>query len=241
MIYIWIRSTLDWQDEAAFRAQLPPHLVEPVELWNSQFKLPYHLFRQRLHQIAEINHSRVEGAEVAEWDNIPDGALVVPVDDDDWFAPDLAATLAREREPGIPAYYWPSRFLEVPLHLRHQAGRIRRRLFPATPPVWLCTTNNYAMVKSAGNRLLLEKHGPASRWFLANMQSSVKKIERPLSLMNRTLGSATALDRKRAPFARGKMLLAYHRYRQLYRGKAPPELAWSQPYRDMMANLMREL
>jgi len=95
MIYIWIRKTLDWEDEAAFRAQLPPHLIEPVELWNDCFKLPFHLFRARLRQIASLNRSRVDGVACAPWDAIPDGALVVPVDDDDWFAPTLGTCLAR--------------------------------------------------------------------------------------------------------------------------------------------------
>ncbi len=241
MIYIWIRKTLDWQDEAAFRAQLPPHLIEPVDLWNDCFKLPFHLFRDRLRQIAALNHARVEGVICAHWDAIPEGALVVPVDDDDWFAPTLGTSLAGEVERGYAAFFWPSQFLQVPLDWRHEIGRIRRRIFPATRPVWLCTTNNYAMLKRPGVRPLLEQHVAASRWYLANMDTRIKNIQQPLSLMNRSLASTTAMDRKRGPLARQKMLLACHRYRRIYSRPASAELAWSQPYREMMSGLMEEL
>jgi hypothetical protein len=241
MIYIWVRATLDWQDEAAFYAQLPPRLTAMVKLWNSTFKLPFHLFRHRVREIASLNHSRVEGALRAEWDAIPEGSLVVPVDDDDWFAPDLANTLAGEQESAISGYYWRSHFLEVPVHLRHQAGRIRRRLLPSTPAVYLCTTNNYALVKQPGVEMLLQKHTHASHWFESNLDMAVKKIDEPLSLMNRSLGSSTSLEQKRPPFARAKLLLAWHRYRYLYRQSNNPDLAWSQPYQEMMRELMEEL
>jgi hypothetical protein len=241
MIYIWVRATLDWQDEAAFYAQLPPRLVDKVEIWNSTFKLPFHLFRHRVREIARLNHSRVEGALCAQWDAIPEGSVVVPVDDDDWFAPNLARVLAREQESGLSGYYWRSHFLEVPIHLRHQAGRIRRRLLPSTPPVFLCTTNNYAMVKQPGIELLVQQHTHASTWFESNLDTAVKKIDEPLSLMNRSLASTTSLKQKRPPFARAKMLLAWHRYRYLYRQSNNPDLAWSQPYQEMMRELTEEL
>lgn len=241
MIYIWIRSTLDWENEAAFKAQLSSRLVDAVELWNRTFNIPYHLFRHRLRQIAHLNHTRVDGAKCTEWEAIPDGNLVVPVDDDDWFAPGLATTLAREQEEGISAYFWPSNFLEVPVHLQHQAGRIRRTLFPSTPNRFLCTTNNYAMVKGPEIQALLRKHTHASLWFESNMNSAVKEIGEPLSIMNRTLGSVTSLAQKRPPFAREKLLLGLHRYRHVYSKRASPELAWSQLYREMMAALIQEL
>ena len=52
MIYLCIRQTTDWADEAAFRAQLPPLYAPTVQLWNDTFNIPYHLFRHRVRQIA---------------------------------------------------------------------------------------------------------------------------------------------------------------------------------------------
>jgi len=241
VIYIWVRSTLDWQDEAAFKAQLPAHLEEPVALWNRTFRLPYHLFRARVREIARSNHERVAGARCAPWEEIPDGALVLPVDDDDWFAPEIGSVLAREQEAGIELYYWPSRFLEIPVNLQHQAGRLRRRVRPDTPPRWVLTTNNYAMVKRPGTQLLLRKHVRASLWLADNPGHPAKVLTAPLSLMNRTLASQTAMDRKRGVLARQKLLLAAYRYRRLYRRSVAPELGWATPYLQMMSALMAEL
>lgn len=240
-IYIWVRTSVDWQDESAFRAQLFPKVAQSVQLWNRTFRLPFHLFRHEVREIARLNLARIEGAVCAHWDAIPDGALVVPVDDDDWFAPELAAVLARELAPGMSGYHWPSRFLEIPIHLRHEADSFRRALLPGKAPFWLCATNNYALVKTPDNQALMQRHTRASEWFTARRGKSVKEIGVPLSLMNRTLGSTTALSYKRPPCARWKLLLACHRYRRLYGRVASPDLAWSQPYRDMMQRLMAAL
>jgi len=80
------------------------------------------------------------------------------------------------------------------------------------------------MLKRPGMHPLLEQHTAASRWYLANMDSSVKKIREPISLMNRTLASTTAMDRKRGPLARQKLLVAFHRYRRIY--SRPPVSSW---------------
>lgn len=241
MIHIWTRATLDWQDESAFRAQLPPSLAEPVHLWNRVFRLPFHLFRHRVRQIALTNHSHIAGAVCADWDEIPDGSVVIPVDDDDWFAPELGQALAQTLAPRWQAYLWPARFLEVPLHLRHEMGTLRRRLFPNTPNRYLFCTNNYAMPKTGDNKFLLGGHTRADAWFKSNPEAQVKRLQIPLSLMNRTLGSTTTLREKTGPLAKTQLLLAARRYSKLYQRPTSAELAWSRPYRDAMAELMEEL
>lgn len=241
MIYIWIRLTLDWTDEAAFRSQLHADIIDQVELWNRTFKVPYHLFRQRLKEIARTNLARVEGTVCAEWENIPDGSLVIPVDDDDWFAPELGRKLAEALNSNHAAYYWPAHFLQIPIHLRHQIGLFRRYLFPSVPRRHLCITNNYAMLKTPDNKVLLEKHLQATRWFESHLETEVREISDSLSIMNRSLGSLTSLREIRPPFARDKLLLRYRRYQHLYDGEMSPGLNWSHPYREMMAALMQEL
>ena len=72
--------------------------------WNDTFNISYQRFRHRVEQIAQLNHSRVEGAVVSEWDEIPDGALVMPVDDDDWFVPGAAQALEAELDPEAIGY-----------------------------------------------------------------------------------------------------------------------------------------
>jgi hypothetical protein len=76
--------------------------------WDATFTVPYRAFRSELRRIAHLNLSSVEGATCAAWDAIPDGALVAPVDDDDWFAPDLVTVLGARHDPEAVAYRWPS-------------------------------------------------------------------------------------------------------------------------------------
>lgn len=92
-LHICLRRTVDWGDEPAFRAQLDPAFAPKVNAWNATFPLPYHLFRQELRWIAQANLEKVEGAVLCRWEEVPEGALVAPVDDDDWFAPHLVEVI----------------------------------------------------------------------------------------------------------------------------------------------------
>jgi hypothetical protein len=155
VIYLWVRTSVDWSDEAAFLRQVQPAFMPSVTLWNEAFTMPSHVFRGRVRTIARPNLSRVEQTTCADWDAIPDGAIVLPVDDDGWFAPDAA--IAIERDPQAVAYRWPSSFVQVPIDWHIAVGLARRRLLPRTPPVWFCSTNNYAVVEVA----LRVTHGSA--------------------------------------------------------------------------------
>ena len=245
MIYIWIRRTLNWADEEEAAAQITdPWLKEKLPLWNATFNISYQRFRHRVAQIADLNHSRVEGAVRADWDQIPDGALVLPVDDDDWFASGAARALDAERDPGAAGYLWASRWIEVPIDLGHRLQLLRRRIVPSTPPKWLCGTNNYAMVKGPGAKDLLGHHLRASRWFgdeLTRGNGRVKRIAGELSLANRTLASQTTLSQRKHVIRRSELIRKYRRYRRLYKRPLPPDLAWCRPYVEMMADLMDEL
>ena len=96
-VFLCVRRTIDWRDET----KIDPGFRPKVEAWNATFPMPYPVFRQRLKEIAAANLARVEGATVADLAAVPPGAIVAPVDDDDWFAPDLAAEL-RRAEPTPP-------------------------------------------------------------------------------------------------------------------------------------------
>ncbi|MEM1112442.1 MAG: hypothetical protein AAGI11_11095 [Pseudomonadota bacterium] len=241
MIYIWVRRTVDWNDSEAVSAQLPSDLVEPVAVWNDCFSVPFHQFRQRVCDIARINHAQVHGAVCCEWDAIPDGELVLPVDDDDWFSPDIGLRLLAAREEQSASLTWRSSFLEVPISVRHQIGRARRRLIPATPQRYVLTTNNYAMAKGADTYALLKKHSEADRYFKLKQGAGFERLDARLSIMNRTMGSRTALRQKRAPFLKQKLLLSYYRYRWLYTRNLSAELKWAQPYQNMMNELLQAL
>jgi hypothetical protein len=237
VIWLVVRETTDWGDAEGVRAQLPAGFVPVVDLWDATFTLPYHLFRVELKRIAERSWSRVEGARVVPRGEVPTGAVVVPTDDDDWFAPTLAEAI--RGGAGGAGWRWPSRFLEVPISLRHRLGRIRRRLFPATPSKWLCTTNNYAFAEGAVPDGLLDSHMAASRWFAAHADR-IAVLEEPLSVMNRSLASRTTLSFG-GRMTRARLLRRWRSYRRLYASPPPADLAWSAPYVEAMAELMERL
>jgi hypothetical protein len=244
VIYIWVRRTLDWSDEEAALAQLTGTLRPKADLWNATFTMSYQRFRFRVAQIADLNHAQVEGAVRAQADEIPDGAIVLPVDDDDWFAPTTASMLEREVDPAIDGYVWPSRWVEVPINLHHRLGLIRRRLIPSTPAMWICTTNNYALRKTPSTEPILGSHVKASRWFERELQDAtgrVRRLDTARSIANRTLASQTSLGLSKPTIALSTLLRKYRRYRRLYRRPPPPGFDWCQPSLDLMAELMAEL
>jgi hypothetical protein len=243
VIHIWLRATVDWEDEDAFWAKVPPEFKPTVERWNATFDMPFHMFRRRVREIAALNHSRVENAVWASWDEIPDGARVVPVDDDDWFAPHLGRVLESEwdSEPGI---HWTGSWVGVPVEFGHRIHLIRRALFPFTRPIWTCQTNNYGVVKRPGVQPLLASHQRACEWFDGPGRQAVKRIRPRLSVHNRTMGSITSLrpHRRRGELDRTRLVRRLGYFRLLYR--RPPwgrGLVWCRPYLAMMADLMDEV
>jgi hypothetical protein len=169
--------------------------------------------------------------------------LVLPVDDDDWFAEDIGVTLEKARDERRVGYRWESSFLEIPIDLGHRLHLWKRRVF-RTPPKWICTTNNYAIVKSAESEPRFRSHIRASEWFHRHTEN-IRTIGSGLSVMNRTLASRTSLGMmhpETCKVIRPRVLLEkYLKYRALYREPVAPELAWCTPYVRMMDDLMNEL
>lgn len=245
MIYIWVRRAVDWDHGEAALDQITDHWLKPkIVLWNATFNVSYQRFRHRVAQIAELNHSKVAGAVRAHWEEIPDGALVIAVDDDDWVAPCAARVLEQAHDSGVIGYLWESRWIEVPIDLRHRLHRFQRRLLPQTPPKWICAANNYAMAKGPETQQLLASHVRASHWFEPRLRAgdeTVKKLAAELSLANRTLASQTSLRGMKPTMSRSQLLRKYRRYKSLYENPSPEAPPWCRPYAKMMSDLMAGL
>lgn len=241
-LFLCVRKTLDWSDEAAVEAGLDPGFRPKLLAWNAAFTIPYHRFRQRLKEIAEASLRAVEGAVVARFDEVPDGAIVAPIDDDDWFAPDLARRLAAERAGGARLFLWTSHLLEA----RTERNPLRWLLGGRAAPRpdgsrHLCGSNNYAFVKGAAPGELLPSHVRASGHFAARA-GETRRIDYAGSVQNRNLSSQTVLGWRRPTIGPARLLRRYRRYRRLYRRvELPPALLWARPHVDAMAALMDAL
>jgi hypothetical protein len=239
LLHICVRRTLPWHDEAAVAAALVPNMRPKVELWNATFNLRYPAFRLRLTRIARENLSRIENAKLARLEETPPGALVVPVDDDDWLSPEIGSRLLAEPDPSPHGYHWNRYILEAPRHPRRWPWARERRA--ADTSRYTCGSNNYAIRNLPELAAAISSHVKASEHFDGN-PSRVKHLDASLSLQSRNLASQTTLGKRVSELTRDELIEKFRGYRALYdRVRLPRELAWAQPSVIAMAELMHEL
>jgi hypothetical protein len=237
-IYICIRRTIDWADERAVEAELLPEMRPKVAVWNAIFAMPYHVFRHRAKEIAARNLGAVAGVQIAPREEIPVGSVIVPVDDDDWFAPDLALHLQRAWTTETRGCYWRRFVLEARTGMRWRALFGRR--WETDHSRYMCGTNNYAVLNIDGWSKAVTGHTGASRLFEAS-SDEIAHIPAMLSIQSRNISSQTVMGWRRPTITPGTLRRRFRRYRRLYaQADLPGELGWAAPYMSMMAELMEE-
>lgn len=234
--YICIRRTLDWEDEALVQEGLRPDFRPKFDAWNATFDVPYHTFRHRLKQIARLSLERVVDATCASLDEVPPGGIVVPVDDDDWLAPDLANRIRQAYDPSVRVILWSLHLIELPRRTTLRFWPVRWR-----EPRLRCSTNNYAIQNLPELRPLFSSHMRATEYSMRH-SDQIARLPDTLSIQNRNMSSQTAMAWRQPSITREQLITSYRRYRTLYDSLAlPPELAWARPYVDSMAELMRNI
>lgn len=242
-IHICLRQTVDWSYEAAFLTQLDPGFAPKVHIWNRTFSLPYHAFRLELRQLAQANIEAVAGAVRSPWDEVPEGGLVVPVDDDDWFSPQLVKIIQTAVTPDMVGLHWRQSALKVPINTGHRLRLLQRRLIPSMSPRWLCATNSYLIRNGQVDPSCFISHVAASRWFPQQSPDRIRLLPKRLNLHHRSQASITSLNFGKPSISARQLRRRERSYSRLCRRSQalPEELGWAIPSQQRMDALMDRL
>jgi hypothetical protein len=233
-VRLMVRTSADWRsmDPAAFKSQSDQTPTKPIgaavqgdvfELWDQAFVMPFFDYRAALQDLATETHARA-GADVVsvgldeevrwhssfeEWWRSQDEEILVTVDDDDFFQPDLGL-LGEQFDDGVNLVLWPQVILGF-----FKGSSLSFKWAPM--PVTL--QNNWAIRKSfltanfssEGGRHLLAHHAFANekladvlgidnerlalRRLRALVHPSVKFISPPFGLHNAHIGSISVLTK----------------------------------------------
>jgi hypothetical protein len=240
-----VRRTLDWGSEAFTPDWLVPELQAKCRTWGETFEMSYPAFRQRLKDIALENHARVEDAMHTPFEEIPEGDLVVPTDDDDWFAPSVVHEIRAAWQPDAEGCLWHRQVISASRRSPKRQGWLRMRT-KKMGGHHSCATNNYAIVKRSDRRRpdmqrMVTGHTRAAEFVDAHPRR-FPKVRKWLAIQNRSMASKTALQRKQLTTTREELVERYERYRAVYADwPLSPELQWARPCLDLMAALMDEI
>ena len=210
--HIVIRETLDWK-RVSYDQLVSPFIQETARLWDSVFRLGYMACRDRIKTIAlranggwaHVRLVQPGGPEAFDLGAIRPEDMVLLCDDDDWYAPQLAARLAAlaERRRVV---IWPDAvfgFLALWSHFKHECPlmvRLHERRLDAPREQFTVRTNNYAIPGA----LILDRpglltscwgHGGADRLVTELKELPTTTLPLPLSIANRHPCSQMVLRR----------------------------------------------
>jgi SAM-dependent methyltransferase len=264
-VVLYIRTNLDWgslteenflrQEEysnsaRAMSADQKQAFLKAIRLWNRTFSLSYFTYRQRLKEIAELSWTRIRDLDLivrrqdlfTVLDHL-DQFIVLPVDDDDWFHPDIANVLRQHWRDDVDAFHWPDGlYRSVPFQDRFQQTMSQERLVLRHWPGDFAT-NGYALTRAGFSRCdlqtkrrVLSFHWAAGKTF-HQPGFTRRLLDQPLSASNKSLASATNLKalNRRADVVRN----APHLKRRTT--NIPHQLRWAQEYVALTERLNESL
>jgi hypothetical protein len=210
-VVIVMRSCPDYDklDNQSFAHQFGKRFILSAELkacsendvlkvWSKVFALPYLMYRKELAKIASSAHNAtglktVRGEEefLPWYENTSSDDIVVPVDDDDWFRPDISR-IAEQFDECTNLVYWRKiTFKNYNSCKIYSSFRFR------------LASNNWAIRKSwldqqgvdRAQSLILGSHVHAEKYVVANMNMQfVKGVDECWSIYNRHCGSLALLQ-----------------------------------------------
>lgn len=180
-IVILRRNYCDWQTE-----QLWPKALPYEERWNREFRVTYRDYRHAIQKLADEARSLIPGAvfeNININDNIKTGTFYIPVDDDDFFRPDILEVVRQKTDDKTLFAAWKSVTFKDGLCKIDK----ERKAFQ------FCETNTYGFLAQTHKSGKLYRHNEAEFVF---RKAKVTVIDQPLSVINQTPASFSAIEYK---------------------------------------------
>jgi len=257
-INIFVRSNINWGYTtlehlllASQQSHFPSHLLQGIMLWEENFDISFFNYRMKLQEMAELCWSRICRVDsilknsLAYIDmlvsyNPSQRFILIPTDDDDWFAPHISRVLEDAYNNNVDADVITWRGAELDYANGYNC-KMRN---------WFAT-NTYAFtdiglrkLKKLGSDvldILVRRHAAAGR-FYSEFQSQYNIVhldfEECYSVKNSSPASVLNVQR----LAEGDLTIK--ELEQLANqefGDIPVEMAWAKEYFDVMQGLKIQL
>jgi hypothetical protein len=214
----------------------PDDIVALIARWNALSAVDFFTCRQRLKEIAQATLRRVARAMVVPCGELPlamaqlEGArfMLFFCDDDDWFAPDLAAVLSAQDFYGVDVAVFPMvRFGRHTCTFVHPASPPRTAVGPLQAFAGRYHTNNYGLVShmwQPAHLAAMQDHFDAS-YYGDRMGFADRQFDVVIGATNKTPCAASYL-RETVADAPGFAPMIDRHMRELRTHAIPDALAW---------------
>jgi hypothetical protein len=256
-IVIYVRHDVDWQGMTFEKFMNQPQTYGPgghmwdnvlrwfksnhhiLDWWDDMFTWNYFEFRAKVKELAEStlpDTTIIKGhdALLEECEN-QDDAYIVPIDDDDWLAPNLLQFLSSRDEAVV---HWKMQDM-VPPNIR-----IRHRLFRTCSfAVKKKVVINHPRLKT------LLSHHCCTGDYLRKRKHRTIILKNTLSMVNRTVASVGRLRSRYVASSKKRgdheQRFKEHMFREANRiikmTKSPKRAVWASPYLEQNSLLHRKL
>lgn len=210
----------------------PGYLADLAELWDATFGTSFFATRQRMKEITQRNLCSLPSVAISTDGFLADSDIGCPIDDDDWFSPELSTRLLGA--PAADTYVW--NHLQFGHAIAHPSDPWTSGFAQRVPTeTYSCWTNNYAV----RGRLLRENPASFLQHFDADpivRQRGAGYIDHSLSIANNHPASSSFLRLNLSENISGDRLVSViTKYLDLTGqiSKGPQELAdWALPLMD---------